>query len=68
MNEEDSFLQGMRKTFDRGYAVKGIKTDDILGKINCTRLQLWGKYQVQATDPKIILSLLESAWIYERMN
>jgi len=68
MDEEDSFLQRMRQTFDRGYAVKGIKADDILGKINCIKSQLWGRYQVQATDPEVVLSLLERAYFYERMN
>jgi hypothetical protein len=68
MNEEDSFWQRMRKTFDNGYRTKGIKVDDVLGKINSIKSQLMGRYQVQATDPKVILSLLERALVYEKMN
>jgi len=68
MNEEDSFWQRMRKTFDNGYRVRGIKVDDVLGKINSIKSQLMGRYQVKATDPKVILSLLERALVYEKMN
>jgi len=68
MSENYGFWQGIRKTFDKGYAAKGIKADDIQGKIKCTKSQLCGRYQVQATDPKIILSLLERALVLEKMN
>lgn len=68
MGEEERFQLALNATYERWYALRGIKPTDTKAKIGFLETQLGGKYQVEPTNPEVHLALLQQAHFLEQVN
>ncbi len=69
MYEEERFQKALKQTYEKWYAVRGIKPEDTRAKIAFLRTQLCGTYDVAGPMSfQQELSLLEQAHFLEQIN